>query len=184
VQASQRQLDDLIKRINKESRELFLQTFEAVRANFQELFRKLFGGGKADMIMDNPEDVLESGIDIVARPPGKEPRNVSLLSGGEKTLTTVALLMAIFKSRPSPFCILDEVDAALDEANVDRYNMVIQDFMQHSQFIVITHNKRTMSYAQMLYGITMQEAGVSKRVAVRFDDKSGAPKPNEEHEAA
>jgi len=181
---AQQKLQELIVKLDEDSAKRFAETFETVRTNFQELFRKLFGGGKADMIMDNPEDVLESGIDIVARPPGKEPRNVSLLSGGEKTLTTVALLMAIFKSRPSPFCILDEVDAALDEANVDRYNMVIQEFMQHSQFIVITHNKRTMSYAQMLYGITMQEAGVSKRVAVKFDDKSGAPKPNEEHEAA
>jgi len=99
-------------------------------------------------------------------------------------MTTVALLMAIFKSRPSPFCILDEVDAALDEANVDRFNLVIQDFLSHSQFIMITHNKRTMGYAQVLYGITMHEAGVSKRVAVRFDDKSGKPEKKEEHEAA
>jgi len=181
---AQQKLQDLIIKLDEDSSRRFAETFETVRANFQELFRKLFGGGKADLVLDNPEDVLESGIDIMARPPGKEPRNVSLLSGGEKTLTTVALLMAIFKSRPSPFCILDEVDAALDEANVDRYNMVLQEFMAHSQFIVITHNKRTMSYAQVLYGITMQDAGVSKRVAVRFDDKSGAPRPTEEQEAA
>jgi len=182
---AQQKLQDLIQTLDEESAKRFRETFETVRNNFQELFRKLFGGGKADLVLDNPEDPLESGIDILARPPGKETRSVSLLSGGEKTLTTVALLMAIFKSRPSPFCILDEVDAALDEANVDRFNMVLQDFMTHSQFIVITHNKRTMSYAQMLYGITMQEAGVSKRVAVRFDDKTGAPREEkEEHEAA
>jgi chromosome segregation protein len=184
---AQQKLQDLIQKLDDDSAKRFRETFDTVRTNFQELFRKIFGGGKADLVLDNPEDVLESGIDIQARPPGKETRSVSLLSGGEKTMTTVALLMAIFKSRPSPFCILDEVDAALDEANVDRYNMVIQEFLAHSQFIVITHNKRTMSYANVLYGITMQEAGVSRRVAVKFDDVSGATKPkkeNDEHEAA
>lgn len=186
---SQKKLMELIERLDLESQRLFVETFESVRANFQDLFRKLFGGGKADLILDTTGNVLESGIDIIARPPGKEPRSVSLLSGGEKTMTTVALLMAIFKSKPSPFCILDEVDAALDEANVDRFNMVLQDFMSHSQFIVITHNRRTMSYAEALYGVTMQEAGVSRRVAVKFnknhptgvtpvDEKKG------EHEAA
>jgi chromosome segregation protein len=181
---AQQKLQDLIVKLDEDSSKRFAETFETVRNNFQELFRKLFGGGKADLVLDNPEDVLESGIDIMARPPGKETRNVSLLSGGEKTLTTVALLMAIFKSRPSPFCILDEVDAALDEANVDRFNLVLQDFLSHSQFIVITHNKRTMGYAQVLYGITQQEAGISKQVAVRFDDKTGTTPEKEEHEAA
>jgi chromosome segregation protein len=183
---AQQKLQDLIGKLDEDCARRFKETFDAVRVNFQELFRKIFGGGKADLVLDNPDDVLESGIDIQARPPGKETRSVSLLSGGEKTMTTVALLMAIFKSRPSPFCILDEVDAALDEANVDRYNLVIQEFLAHSQFIVITHNKRTMTYADALYGITMQEAGVSRRVAVKFDDVSGAPKPagDEEHEAA
>ncbi|MFA5863853.1 MAG: chromosome segregation protein SMC [Phycisphaerae bacterium] len=181
---AQQKLQDLILKLDEDSAKRFAETFEAVRTNFQELFRKLFGGGKADLVLDNPEDVLESGIDILARPPGKETRSVSLLSGGEKTLTTVALLMAIFKSKPSPFCILDEVDAALDEANVDRFNLVLQEFMTHSQFIVITHNKRTMSYAHVLYGITMQEAGISKRVAVRFDDKRETTPEKEEHEAA
>jgi len=165
---AQRKLEDLIAQLDEESRKRFTETFETVRANFQELFRKLFGGGKADLVLDNPDDVLESGIDILARPTGKEPRSVSLLSGGEKTLTTVALLLAIFKSKPSPFCILDEVDAALDEANIDRFNQVLQEFLEHSQFVIITHNRRTMSYADVLYGITMQEAGVSKKVAVRF----------------
>jgi chromosome segregation protein len=176
---AQTKLQELIQKLDDDSARRFRETFESVRTNFQDLFRKIFGGGKADIVLDNPEDVLESGIDILARPPGKETRSVSLLSGGEKTMTTVALLMAIFKSRPSPFCILDEVDAALDEANVDRFNLVIQEFLSHSQFIVISHNKRTMSYANVLYGITMQEAGISRRVAVKFDDKSGAPKPVE-----
>ncbi len=141
------------------------------------MFRKLFGGGKADLIMENPDDILESGIEIMARPPGKEPQCMSLLSGGEKTMTAVALVMSIFKSKPSPFCILDEVDAALDEANTTRFAAIIQDFLQYSQFIVITHNKRTMSVANTLYGVTMQEQGVSKRVAVRFDGKGPANIP-------
>jgi chromosome segregation protein len=138
------------------------------------MFRRLFGGGKADLILENPDDVLESGIEIMARPPGKEPQSMSLLSGGEKTMTAVALVMSIFKSKPSPFCILDEVDAALDEANTTRFAGIIQDFLSHSQFIVITHNKRTMSVASTLYGVTMQEQGVSKRVAVKFDNKGNA----------
>jgi chromosome segregation protein len=160
----------VIGKINEDSKKLFAETFEAVRGHFQELFRKLFGGGMADVVLDNPEDVLESGVDIVARPPGKELRGLSLMSGGEKTLTAVALLLAIFRSKPSPFCLLDEVDAALDEANTERLAQTIREFTQHSQFIVITHKKRTMAYADVLYGVTMQESGVSKQIAVRFDD--------------
>ena len=181
---SQKKLYELIEKLDEESRNRFMETFESVRSNFHELFRKLFGGGKAELVLDNAEDVLESGIEILAKPPGKETRSVTLLSGGEKTMTTVALLMAIFKSKPSPFCILDEVDAALDEANIDRFNLVLQDFLQYSQFIAITHNKRTMSYATTMYGITMQETGVSKRVAVRFGNKEGGANETEEHEAA
>ena len=114
--------------------------------------------------------MLECGIDIVARPPGKELRSISLLSGGERTLTAIALLLAIFKSRPSPFCILDEVDAALDEANVDRFAAVIREFKERTQFVMITHSKRSMAAADVLYGVTMEESGVSKRLAVRFED--------------
>ena len=114
--------------------------------------------------------MLEAGIEIVARPPGKQPVSISQLSGGEKTMTCVALLMSIFKSKPSPFCILDEVDAALDEANNLRFNRIIEEFLGESQFIVITHSKRTMQVADVLYGVTMQEQGVSKKVAVRFED--------------
>jgi len=170
------QLEKLIAQINDDSRTRFVQTFEQVRANFagtDGMFRKLFGGGRADVVLVADEqgdiDVLESGIDIMAKPPGKEPRSISQLSGGEKPMTAVALLMAIFKTRPSPYAILDEVDAALDEANVERFTQVIQGFLDRSHFIVITHHKRTMQACDMLYGITMQERGVSKRVPVSFD---------------
>ena len=163
-------LGNLIERINRESRERFVKTFESVRVHFQELFRKLFGGGKADVFLENETDVLESGIEVVARPPGKQQQRISLLSGGEKTMTAVALLLAIFRARPSPFCILDEVDAALDESNVDRFTGVIREFLDQSQFVVITHNKRTMSMADVIYGVTMQEAGVSRKVSVKFSD--------------
>jgi chromosome segregation protein len=124
----------------------------------------------ADVILEDEADVLESGIEINARPPGKELRSISLLSGGERTLTAIALLLAIFRSKPSPFCLLDEVDAALDEANNARLAGVLREFLDQSQFIVITHKKRTMAVADVLYGITMQEAGVSKQVSVRFED--------------
>jgi chromosome segregation protein len=168
--AAQRSLQEIIARINTDSQRLFLETFTVVRTHFQELFRKLFGGGMADVILEDQTDVLESGIEIVARPPGKELRSISLMSGGEKTMTAVALLLAIFQSKPSPFCILDEVDAALDEANVGRFTSVLREFLDRSQFILITHSKRTMACADVLYGVTMQESGVSRRIAVRFED--------------
>lgn len=174
IQDAKRQLEELITKINEDSRQRFAESFAAIRIEFQEMFRRLFGGGKADLILENPDDILESGIEIMARPPGKEPQSMSLLSGGEKTMTAVALVMSIFKSKPSPFCILDEVDAALDEANTARFAAIIQDFTRFSQFIVITHNKRTMTIASVLYGVTMQEQGVSKRVAVKFDERGSA----------
>ena len=164
-------LDEIIRKINRDSRRMFRETFDATRIHFQELFRKLFGGGKADVMLDDEEDILECGIEIVARPPGKEPQSISLLSGGEKTLTAVALLLAVFRSRPSPFCILDEVDAALDEANIGRFTGVLDEFLDRSQFIIVTHSKKTMTCASVIYGITMQESGVSKKVSVRFDDQ-------------
>jgi chromosome segregation protein len=165
-------LESIIAKINGDSRRLFADTLEVVREHFQSLFRKLFGGGHADIVLDEGADILDSGIEIIARPPGKEPRNISLLSGGEKTLTCVALLLAIFRSRPSPFCVLDEVDAALDEANIERFIAVLQEFLAWTQFIVVTHSKKTMTCANTLYGITMQESGISKRVSVRFEDVS------------
>jgi len=165
-------LEQIITRINADSRRLFAETLETVKGHFQQLFRKLFGGGQADIILEENADILESGIEIVARPPGKEPRSISLLSGGEKTLTCVALLLAIFRSRPSPFCVLDEVDAALDEANIERFVGVLKEFLEWTQFVVVTHSKKTMAFANTLYGVTMQESGISKRVSVRFDDVS------------
>src|SRR5262249_54100787 len=168
--AAKKALEEIINKINEDSRALFTDTFAAIRTHFQELFRKLFGGGMADVVLEDEADVLESGIEVIARPPGKELRSISLLSGGEKTLAAVALLLAIFRSKPSPFCILDEVDAALDEANIGRYAAVLREFLDRSHFIIITHSKRTMAVADVLYGITMQESGVSKRVAVRFED--------------
>jgi chromosome segregation protein len=175
--AAKRSLEEIIAKINEDSRKLFIETFDAIRTNFQELFRKLFGGGMADIVLEDENDILECGIEIIARPPGKELRSISLMSGGEKTLTAVALLLAIFRSKPSPFCILDEVDAALDEANIGRFTAVLRDFLDRSHFIIVTHSKRTMSVCDVLYGITMQESGISKRVAVRFEDwpDEGAP---------
>jgi chromosome segregation protein len=168
--AAKRALEEIISKINQDSKRLFTETFAVIRAHFQELFRKLFGGGMADVVLEDESDILESGIEIIARPPGKELRSISLMSGGEKTLTAVALLLAIFRSKPSPFCLLDEVDAALDEANIARFTAVLRDFLELSQFIIITHSKKTMACADVLYGITMQESGISKRVAVRFED--------------
>lgn len=165
-------LEDIIRKINAESRRLFIETFDEIRKNFQELFRQVFGGGEGDVVLEDPDDVLDCGIDIAARPPGKELRSISLLSGGEKTMTAIALIMAIFKSKPSPFCILDEVDAALDEANVERFTAVIKALQQSTQFIMITHHKRSMTVADVLHGVTMEESGVSKRMSVRFEDVS------------
>jgi chromosome segregation protein len=165
-------LERIIQRIQVDSRQLFVMTLEMVRGHFQELFRRLFGGGEADIVVDEADDVLEGGIEIVARPPGKEACSISLLSGGEKTLTCVALLLAVFRSKPSPFCLLDEVDAALDEANIGRFIAVLREFLSFTQFVVVTHSKKTMSGADTLYGVTMEESGVSKRVSVRFEDVS------------
>ncbi len=162
-------VESLIAKIDEESRRLLAETIETVRGHFQGLFENLFGGGQADIVLDPNVDLLDTTVEIVARPPGKEPRSISLLSGGEKTMTCVALLLAIFKSRPSPFCVLDEVDAALDEANVDRFVGVLRDFLSSTQFIVVTHSKKTMAAADTLYGVTMEESGVSKRVAVRLE---------------
>jgi len=177
VTAAGQSIGQLIAKIDDESRRLLGDTIETVRGHFRDLFERVFGGGQADIVLEPGVDLLETSVEIVARPPGKEPRSISLLSGGEKTMTCVALLLAIFKSRPSPFCVLDEVDAALDEANVDRFVGVLRDFLASTQFIVVTHSKKTMASATTLYGVTMEESGVSKRVSVRFESTATAAAP-------
>lgn len=157
-----------ITRINRTSREKFMIAFEEINAKFKETFPRFFRGGKAEVRLAEEMDVLEAGIEIIAQPPGKKLQNITLLSGGEKALTATALIFAIFLTKPSPFCILDEVDAPLDDANIDRFNMFVKDMSQLSQFILITHNKKTMEMADSLYGVTMEEPGVSKMLSVSF----------------
>jgi chromosome segregation protein len=169
---------EMIRKINRTTSEMFQKTFEAVNANFEGMFKRLFNGGTAKLVLVNEEDVLECGIEIIARPPGKRLQNVSLLSGGERTMTAVALLFAIYMIKPSPFCLLDELDAALDDANIGRFVHVLQDFLKHSQFVVITHNRQTIGASNVLYGVTMAEKGVSRIVAMKFKDRHPeAPPP-------
>lgn len=170
LQAAKESLQRIIQKINHDSRRMFMETLEVIRQNFQKLYRKSFGGGNADIVLEAGEDVLECGIDIIATPPGKTALSNSLLSGGEKALTAVALLLAIFQYRPSPFCVLDEVDAPFDEANIGRFVSVLTEFLDWTKFIIVTHSKKTMTASTTLYGVTMQESGVSKQVAVRFED--------------
>jgi chromosome segregation protein len=189
IDAARIQLAELIEKLNIASRDRFKETFEAIEHHFSApdgMFRQLFGGGEAkvrlmplikegpngEKIVTDQTDWLESGVEVIAKPPGKQPRSINQLSGGEKTMTAIALLLSIFKSKPSCFCVLDEVDAALDEANTERFCKVIHRFLDHSHFIVITHHKRTMQAADRLYGVTMQERGVSKRVTVKLDQVS------------
>jgi chromosome segregation protein len=168
LETSVASLRDAITRINRTSRKRFRETFDAVNERFQQNFPRLFRGGKANLVLTETEDVLEAGVDIAAQPPGKRLQNVNLLSGGEKTLTAIALLISLFQVRPSPFFLLDEVDAALDDANVGRFNEIVREMAKESQFLVITHNKRTIEIADVLYGVTMEEKGVSKLVAVEL----------------
>ncbi len=170
LNSAKESLQRIIQKINADSRRLFLETLEVIRTNFQRLYRKSFGGGSADIVLEPGEDVLECGVDIIATPPGKTALSNSLLSGGEKALTAVALLLAIFEFRPSPFCVLDEVDAPFDEANIGRFVNVLSEFLDFTKFIVVTHSKKTMTAGDTLYGVTMQESGVSKQVSVRFED--------------
>jgi chromosome segregation protein len=165
---SRRELLDVIAQINSTTRKLFSETFAQVRINFREMFGELFGGGRADLSLLDENDPLNCGIEITAKPPGKQLQSVSLLSGGERSMVAVALLFAIYMVRPSPFCILDEVDAAMDEGNINRFIRVLDRFVEQSQFIIITHNKRTIAKADVLYGVTMEERGVSKLVGMKL----------------
>lgn len=165
---SKDELLEVIAKINTTTRQLFAETFEKIRVNFQEMFGELFGGGKANLILTDESDPLESGIDIIAKPPGKQLQSISLLSGGERTMTAVSLLFAIYMVKPSPFCVLDEMDAPLDESNISRFIRILDRFVGQSQFIVISHHKRTIGRADALYGVTMEEHGVSKLVGVKF----------------
>ncbi|HLQ37257.1 MAG TPA: hypothetical protein VK348_05635, partial [Planctomycetota bacterium] len=175
LKSARTSLLETLRKLETESKLLFEQTFTEARKNFQEIFRKLFQGGKADMYLSQLQDgdSLEAGIEIVAQPPGKQLQSINLLSGGERSLTAVAILFALFKVRPSPFCILDEVDAALDETNVERFLRVLRDFITDTQFCIVTHHKRTMAECQVLYGITMQRRGVSSRIAVALHEVDG-----------
>lgn len=172
-----RDTEKTINEVDGEARKRFAEAFEAINANFREMFRTLFSGGIGEMRLSDAENAIESGIDIVASPPGKKLQSVLLLSGGERALTAMALLMAIFKYQPSPFCVLDEVDAPLDEANIDRLTRLLKEMSSQTQFVVITHSKRTMECAQALYGVTMQEPGVSKLVSVKFNPPPPPPVP-------
>jgi len=165
---SRRELLDVIARINSTTRKMFAETFAQVRVNFREMFAELFDGGRADLSLMDESDPLNCGIDIVAKPPGKQLQSISLLSGGERAMTAVALLFAIYMVRPSPFCVLDEIDAPLDESNINRFIRVLDRFVAQSQFIIITHNKRTIAKADVLYGVTMEERGVSKLVGMKL----------------
>jgi chromosome segregation protein len=169
LEMSLEQIQETIKTINQTSSERFQEAFQAINANFAQVFQRLFRGGSASMHLLDEEDPLDSGLEIMAQPPGKRNQTIGLLSGGEKALTAVALLVAIFRYKPSPFCILDEVDAALDEANIDRFTSLLSELSEETQFVLITHSKRTMETAQALYGVTQEEPGVSKLVSVRFD---------------
>ncbi len=174
---SRRELLDVIARINQTTEKLFAETFAQVRINFREMFGELFGGGRADLALLDEADALNCGIDIIAKPPGKQLQSVSLLSGGERTMTAVALLFAIYMVRPSPFCILDEMDAPLDESNINRFLKMLDRFIGQSQFVIITHNKRTIAKADILYGVTMEERGISRLVGMRLSEAKPAEEP-------
>ncbi len=177
--SARRELLDVIARINETTQTLFAETFAKVRTNFREMFTELFGGGRADLALMDENDPLNCGIEIIAKPPGKQLQSVSLLSGGERTMTAVALLFAIYMVRPSPFCVLDEMDAALDESNINRFTRQLDRFVEQSQFIIITHNKRTIAKGDVIYGVTMEERGISKlvgmKMAARPENYSAAP---------
>jgi chromosome segregation protein len=175
LQKARDDLERITAEIRAESSELFLATYNKIKKNFHNMFRRLFGGGRAELRLSDPNHVLESGIEIFAQPPGKKLENITLLSGGEKSMTAVALLFATYMVKPSPFCLLDEIDAALDEQNVLRFVQLLREFGSTSQFIVITHNKRTVTGAGTLLGVTMEESGVTKVISVRLENEKDGP---------
>ena len=168
IQQAIQSMHQAIQKINETSRDVFLKTFEQVKINFQEVFTQLFGGGETELRLTDESDILESGIDIIACPPGKRPHSITQLSGGERSLVAIGLLFAVFKIKPSPFCVLDEVDAALDEANVLRFTNLIRAYSDNTQFVIITHNRRTVEISDVMYGVTMEQAGMSKIVSAKF----------------
>jgi len=176
---SKQQLMDLIRKINQTTTEMFSKTFTQINENFQAMFQQLFGGGTAKLILTDEEDILECGIEVYARPPGKRLLSVSLMSGGESTLTAVALLFSIYMVKPSPFCLLDELDAALDDSNIHRFVKVLKGFLNQSQFLVITHNRQTIGAAGTLYGVTMAGDKVSRIMSMRFKEHHHAEVPQD-----
>ncbi len=175
---SKEHLHKVISKINRETRTRFADTFEEVRKNFREVFKELFGEqGKANLVLLDETDPLESGIDIIAKPPGKKPQSITLLSGGERAMTAVALLFSIYMVKPSPFCVLDELDAPLDESNIGRFIKLLERFTQQSQFVIVTHNKRTMNRCEVMYGVTQEEFGVSKLIGMQFASPQETGKP-------
>ena len=169
--SAQDTLLEIIDEMDEVMKKEFAETFKKIQDEFEVVFRHLFSGGKATLKLTDPNNLLETGIEIIASPPGKKLTTISLLSGGEKTLTAISLLFAILNVRPIPFCIFDEVEAALDEANVDNFGRYLETYKEKTQFLLITHKKKTMEYANILYGITMQESGVSKLVSVNLENK-------------
>ncbi len=170
LEEARTRLLDAIHEIDASTKGVFLDTYAKVGESFGRHFTRLFGGGTTELVLTDPEDVLETGIDIVAQPPGKRRQNLALLSGGERALTATALLFAFLEVRPAPFCVLDEVDAPLDGANVEKFADIVRDFGRRSQFILITHNATTMEAAPLWYGVTMQEPGVSRGLSMRVPD--------------
>ncbi len=167
-------LEDVVSRITEESEERFIGTYKEISNNFQLMFRRLFGGGRAELKLSDPDNILESGIEILAQPPGKKLTNLSLLSGGERSMTAVAILFATYQVKPSPFCVLDEIDAALDDRNIGFFLSVLEEFAKDSQFIIVTHNKHTVTGSNTLLGVTQLEAGVSTTVSYKIGEEEGA----------
>ena len=163
------QTSEAIKRIDETTKQRFAEAFAAINLNFQQTFSTLFGGGRAGLTLLDENDPLESGIEIIAQPPGKRLQSVQLLSGGEKALTAIALMFALFRYKPGPFCVLDEIDAPLDDANIGRFLEMLREMQENTQFILTTHNRKTMEIADRLYGVTMEEPGVSKLISVTLN---------------